>query len=118
MGDLRRDCRELSACRQYQTLLAVSAAIVAHRDLDALFHELADRLHQVVRFEYLACLLHDATSNTIRPHVLEATEPISSQILPPILLEDDPAGSVLQTQRPLIVSNVAEESRWPQFRER
>src|SRR2546426_3671602 len=93
----------------YTTLfrsLAVSAVIVAHRDLGVLFHELADRLHQVVRFDYLACVLHDATSNTMRPHVLETTEPISIQTLPPILVEDDPAGSVLQTQHPLIVSNV------------
>jgi formate hydrogenlyase transcriptional activator len=118
MSELERNGRELSACQQYQTLLAVSAAIIAHRELGALFHELADRLHQVVRFDYLACVLHDATSDTMRLHVLETSELISIQELPPILAEDDPAGIVLQTQRPLIVSNVAEESRWPQFRER
>jgi hypothetical protein len=43
-------------------LLAVSEAIVSHRDLSALFHELASRLHQVVRFDYLALFLHYATS--------------------------------------------------------
>jgi hypothetical protein len=37
---------------RYQALLAVSAAIVAHRDLSALFHDLARRLQQVVRFDY------------------------------------------------------------------
>src|SRR6266404_1683100 len=104
MRNPERDGRALSACQQYQTLLAVSAAIIAHRDLGALFHELANRLHQVVRFDYLACILHDATSDTLRLHVLETTEPISIQALPP-MVEDDPAGSVLQTQHPLIVSN-------------
>ena len=29
----------------YRALLAVSEAIVSHRDLSALFHELAGRLH-------------------------------------------------------------------------
>ena len=78
MGNHEREGDSLSACQQYQTLLAVSAAIVAHRDLGALFHELADRLHQVVRFDYLVCVLHDATSDTMRLHVLETTEPVSN----------------------------------------
>src|SRR6266513_2179111 len=117
MGDLERDGQELSACQQYQTLLAVSAAIVAHRDLGGLFHELADRLHQMVRFDYLACVLHDATSNTLRLHVLETTEPIPGPAPPPRSVEEDPGGMVLQTQHPLIVSNLAEESRWPRFLE-
>ena len=64
MGDLERDGRELSAGQQYRTLLAVSEAIVSHRDLGTLFHDLACRLHLVVRFDYLACSLHDAPSNT------------------------------------------------------
>src|SRR3989442_11467415 len=103
MGDLERAGRELSACRQYRTLLAVSEAIVSHRDLVTLFHDLAGRLHLVVRFDYLACTLHDATSNTMRPHVLETTELIPAQAVRPSSVEDDPAGIVLQTQRPLIV---------------
>jgi formate hydrogenlyase transcriptional activator len=118
MGDFKRDGRELSACRQYQTLLAVSEAIVAHRDVATLFHDLADRLHLVVRFDYLACVLHDATSNTMPLHVLETTEPIPVQAPGRFSIEEDPAGTVLQTQHPLIVSNVAEESRWPQLPER
>src|SRR3989442_9980476 len=118
MGDLERAGRELSACRQYRTLLAVSEAIVSHRDLATLFHDLAGRLHLVVRFDYLACVLHDATSNTMRLHVLETTEPIPTQPPRAFPVEEDPAGIVLQTQHPLIVSNVAEESRWPQFSER
>src|SRR6266403_126653 len=118
MGNLERNGQELASCQQYPTLLAISAAIVAHRDLGALFHELADRLHQVVRFDYLACVLHDATSNTMRLHVLETTEAMPSRAPRSYPLEEDPAGIVLQTQHPLIVSNVAEESRWPQLAER
>jgi formate hydrogenlyase transcriptional activator len=106
-----------SAHQQYRTLLAVSAAVIAHRDVGALFHELADRLHLVVRFDYLACMLHDATSDTLRLHFLETSETVSIPDLPPNV-EDDPAGSVLQNQHGLIVSNVPEESRWPRFRER
>src|SRR5712692_10068728 len=118
MGDLERNGQELSADQQYRTLLAVSEAIVSHRDLGTLFHDLAGRLHLVVRFDYLACVLHDATSNTMRLHILETTESISAQAAHPLSVDEDPAGIVWQTQHPLIVSNVAEESRWPQLLER
>ena len=118
MGNLERDGRELSASQRYRTLLAVSEAIVSHRDLATLFHDLAGRLHLVVRFDYLACVLYDATGNTMRLHVLETTEPVPAEAPRPSSLEEDPAGIVLQTQRPLIVSNVAEESRWPRLPER
>src|SRR5438105_9692079 len=109
---------KLSACQQYRTLMAVSQAIVSHRDLATLFHDLAGRLHLVVRFDYLACVLHDAASNTMPLHVLETTEPVPAQASQRFSVDEDPAGIVWQTQRPLIVSNVAEEDRWPQLPER
>ncbi len=65
--------------RSHRALLAVSEAIVLHRDLSALFHELAGRLHQVVQFDGLALVLHEAASNTMRLHVLETSEPIPHQ---------------------------------------
>src|SRR6266853_1694749 len=104
MSTLANGAEPHSACQQYQTLLAVSEAIVSHRDLTTLFHDLAGRLHLVVRFDYLGCFLHDATSNTIRRHVLETTEPISVQAPPPFSVEEDPLGIVLQTQHSLVIS--------------
>ena len=101
---------------RYQALLAVSAAIVAHRDLSALFPDLAARLRQVVRFDYLTLVLHDAATNTMRMHILEPPEPKAAAIvLPP---EDDPAGFVWQTQQPLIALSIAELKRWPRLLER
>src|ERR1700737_176610 len=45
------DGQAAAADDRYRALLAVSEAIVSHRDLAALFHELAGRLHQVGRFD-------------------------------------------------------------------
>jgi len=55
-----------AACDQYRALLAVPEAIASHCDLPALFHNLASRLHQVARFDYLALQLHEAAGNTLR----------------------------------------------------
>jgi formate hydrogenlyase transcriptional activator len=118
MAHVEQDRKDLSASEQYRTLLAVSQAIVSHRDVATLFHELAGRLHLVVRFDYLACVLHDATSNTMRLHTLETTEFVPAEAPRPRPIEEDPAGVVLQSQGALVVSNLAEESRWPRLRER
>src|SRR5437016_12552775 len=94
----QQEAAVLSADRQYRALLAVSEAIVSHRDLSALFHELADRLHQVVRFDYLALHLPEAASNTMRLYVVEALEP--PPLPPPSAIPiEDPAGWVWQTQQ-------------------
>jgi formate hydrogenlyase transcriptional activator len=103
---------------RYRALLAVSEAIVSHRDLSALLHELAGRLPQVVRFDYLALVLHEAATDSMRLQVLETGEPVppgTAIVLPP---EDDPAGLVWQTQQSLITSNVDELRRWPRLKER
>jgi formate hydrogenlyase transcriptional activator len=97
--------------------MAVSQAIVSQRDLHALFRELAKRLHQVARFDFLALVLYEATSNTMRLHVLETVEqvpPGTVIVLPP---DEDPAGLVWQTQKPLITAHVAELRRWPRLLE-
>jgi formate hydrogenlyase transcriptional activator len=108
-------CRDV--CEQYQTLLAVAEAIVAHRDLKTLLHDLAGKLRQVVSFDYLALVLHEAATNTMRLDVLEPAEPappLSVFVLPP---GEDPAGLVWQSQQLLITSGVADLRRWPRLLE-
>ena len=114
----RFDGQAIAASDAYRALLAVSEAIVAHRDLSALFHDLASRLHQVVRFEGLSLVLHEAASGTMRLHVLETSEPIPQPLVLVFPVEDDPAGWVWQAQQPLITATVTELNRWPGFLER
>src|SRR5262249_53661082 len=118
MVEVLRNGRVLSASERYRTLLAVTEAIVSQREVQALFHDLANQLRQVVRFDYLVCHLHDAASNTIRLHVLEAAEPVSVKGRTVFSVEEHPGGMVLQTQHPAVVSNLAGVSRWPRFLER
>src|SRR5439155_427056 len=71
MTSAHSDAQATDDGERYRALLAVSEAIVSHRDLSALFHELAGRLRQVVRFDYLGLYLHQAEDNALRLHVLE-----------------------------------------------
>jgi formate hydrogenlyase transcriptional activator len=107
-----------AASERYRALLTVSEAIVAQRDLSALFQELAGSLRQVMRFDALALVLHEAATSSMRLHVLETSEPAPHQSALVFPVEDDPAGLVWQNQQPLITSSVTELRRWPKFLER
>ena len=107
-----------STSGRYQTLLAVSEAIVVHRDLRSLFHDLADRLHRVARFDFLALVLHEDASNTMRLHILETADPVPPGTVIVLAVDEDPAGLVWQSQQPLITSNVEELRPWPRLLER
>jgi formate hydrogenlyase transcriptional activator len=108
----------LATCQQYQTLLGVAEAIVAHRDLKALLHDLAGQLREVVQFDYVVLVRHDAENNLMHRHVFDHAEPLPA--IPPaaFAVEDEPGGVVLQTQQPLVLSSQAEAARWPRFLER
>ncbi|MDH4098045.1 MAG: Fis family transcriptional regulator, partial [Nitrospira sp.] len=60
---------------RYQALLEVAQAISAHRDLHALFQDLAQRLPRVVHVNFVALTLHDPARNTMRLHAIQANVP-------------------------------------------
>ena len=90
---------QAAAGDRYQTLLAISEAIVSHRDLSSLFHDLADQLRRVARFDYLSLVMHEAASNTMRLHLLETSESIPPGTVIVLQPEEDPAGLVWQAQQ-------------------
>jgi len=96
-----------------QALLGVSESIAAHRDLPALFHDLAERLPNVVSFDFLSLILHDASRNVMRLHVLESRIPASLPTTSELPVEQSPGGLVWETQEPLVVRDVEQETRFP-----
>ena len=101
--------------RQLEALLHVSEAIAQQRDLAALFHELSERLHSVIEFDFLTLILHDPKRNVMRLHVLESRMPHENKTGTESPVEGQPSGWVWQTQQIFVVQDVAEESRFPEF---
>src|SRR5258705_6094415 len=91
--------------RQLEALLEVSEAIAQQRDLRALFHDLATRLHSVVEFDFLTLILHDPVRNVMRLHILETDHPTDAPIGKDQPVETHPSGCVWQQQEPLVVSH-------------
>jgi formate hydrogenlyase transcriptional activator len=104
-----------AAPRQYQALLEVSQSVASHRDLTALFRDLVERLPRVVRFDSLWLVLHDPARNRMRLHILEGSERAgAAQNAWPIErpMEESPSALAWSTQEPLVVLNLAEDTRY------
>ena len=104
--------------RQLEALLEVSEAIAQQRDLPALFHDLASRLHSVIDFDFLTLVLHDAAKNVMRLHVLETRILVEKHTGAEVAIEESPSGWVWQNQRPYLISDMEEETRFPDFIQR
>jgi len=101
--------------RQLEALLEVSEAIAQQRDLPALFHDLAGRLHSVIDFDFLGLVLHDPARKVMRLHVLESRLPVPKPEQVEMPDENHPSSWVLQTQQPLVIADVETETRFPDF---
>jgi formate hydrogenlyase transcriptional activator len=103
---------------QLEALLEVAESIAQHRDLAALFHDLAERLHAVVDFDFLTLVLHDPERNVMRLHILETRLPTPAKTGSETPMDGHPSGWVWQSQQPFVVSDTEEDHRFPDFLER
>ena len=98
----------------YQSLLDVSQAILHHRDLNGLFRDLSNRLHSILRFDFLNLILYDPNQNVMRLHILASPAGFEQELpaleLPP---EESPSGWVFLHQEALVIPDVGKETRWP-----
>jgi formate hydrogenlyase transcriptional activator len=101
--------------RQLEALLEVAESIAQHRDLAALFHDLAERLHCVVDFDFLTLVLHDPVRNVMRLHILETRLPTPVKTGSETPMEGHPSGWVWQSQQPFVVSDTEDDQRFPDF---
>ncbi len=98
----------------YEAVLSLSRSIAGRTDLEALLSGVGESLRRIVRFDHLGLTLHDPDGDTMQGHILnEPGAPVLKSLRMPV--EKDPAGWVWQNQRPLILSNLAAETRWPEF---
>ncbi|MHB8410540.1 MAG: sigma 54-interacting transcriptional regulator [Candidatus Acidiferrales bacterium] len=102
---------------KFRALLEVSEAISLHRDLSALFHDLAQRLYGIVQFDFLGLILHDAARDVMQLRICEGRNPLPAGPSLDLSLDESPSGIVFQTQKPLALSSFEGESRFPRLLE-
>lgn len=100
--------------RQYQALLEIAESMAAQRDRSSLLRDLKQRLHTVVQFDAVQVVLHDAKENLLRRHTLPSPALSGDPPITELASEEAPAGFVLQTGQPLLITDLAAyESRYP-----
>ena len=98
---------------QLRLLVQVSEAIATHRDLPALFRDLAKRLPSIVPFEFIGLFLHDPEKKVMRVDLLGTADADS---VPPgfeVPVDGSFSGLVFTTQQPVIVRSQEEAARFP-----
>ncbi len=93
-------------------LLEVTESIASHRDLEALFHDLAQRLPPIVPFDYINIVLHEPSHEVMRLWLLVTATPSTISPGMELPVDDSPGGLVWKTQQPLTVDDVTQESRF------
>jgi formate hydrogenlyase transcriptional activator len=98
----------------YEAVLALSRSIAGRTDLAALLEGVSESLCRVVSFDHVGLILHDPNGDAMQGHILNApgNPTITSLRLP---VGEDPAGWVWLNQRPLTISRLDSETRWPEF---
>ena len=103
----------VSAVEQYRALLEISESIATHRDLPALFHAIAQRLHRLVTFDFIGLTLPDAERKTVRIHVLESSLPTEVKEGFELPIEEATQEIVWEQQTALVVTDLELETRFP-----
>jgi formate hydrogenlyase transcriptional activator len=100
---------------QLGLLLEVSESIAAHRDLNDLFRDLAQRLPRIVPFDYINLVLYDAARHVMRLHLLAVPEETTFKPGMEFGVDESPGGLVWKTQQPLTVVDVVQDTRFPRL---
>jgi formate hydrogenlyase transcriptional activator len=100
----------LAVC--YETLVRVSRAIGAHRDLKELFGVLANELQRVVQFDFIGVSLRDKNSDTFQNYFIDMAS--GSELFPGETLKPEETLTVwvYERQEPLFKSTNEMEPRY------
>jgi PAS domain S-box-containing protein len=104
-----------SLASRYEALLSVSRTINSYRDPAKLFPALANELKNAVKFDFLGLLLYDESNNKVEMPVLEVVNGRGVVMPADLRAEDTIAWWVYHHQKPVVISNAAEEPRFPRM---
>jgi len=104
-----------SEADRYEVLFALPKAISGHTDLCSLCRGLLPSLRRVVQFDYLGLILYDSMGNVMRRQGLRAADLAAVEAFSQFPMDQDPAAWVWRHQKPLLISSIADEKRWPEY---
>jgi formate hydrogenlyase transcriptional activator len=111
--ELKDQERDKAQQNRYETLRQVSGVIASQADLDTVLENLVRFLAAVVRFEFLAVILHDARRQNSRLYAFGGTLTGRSDIRKETPAAEGPTlAMLLKEQKPIIVNDIEKETRF------
>jgi formate hydrogenlyase transcriptional activator len=95
---------------RYEALLQMADLVVHHGGVPELLPEVAQRLCKVASFEVASFSLYDPAKNVMRMHFWEGSERLSD--LTELPVEESACGFVWEKQRPMVLSDLHQETRF------
>jgi len=87
---------------RYDALLRISKTLATHKTIAELFGVMADNLHSVVPFDYLALMLYEEQTHEMRLVVLEPADIVVPFTRAPVS-EHGPAAAVWEAQKGVVI---------------
>src|SRR5579863_10072670 len=100
---------------RHRALLEVSEAIALHRDLPALFHDLARLLPRVVGFDTFNLGLYIPERHLMRLHIVETERNVGEIEGLELPVEESPGGRAWRTQESIILSGQEMAEQFPRL---
>ena len=97
--------------RRYKALLEVADLMVHHHGLPDLFQQLAERLRQVVPFDFANFSLHDPATNRMHVNVWAGVDLV--EIPEQLSIEESPSGWVWEQQECAHFTDLDSDPRYP-----
>ena len=96
--------------QRYEALLEMADLVVHHHSLPELFAAMAVRLRRAAAADAATFSLYDPAKNVMRLHFWEGTELVPTPA--EVAVEESPSGWAWQNQQPLVVPDLAADSRF------
>jgi formate hydrogenlyase transcriptional activator len=111
MSSVLETAYEPAAVERYQALLRVSQKLISYRCPEELLSDLARELREVVNFCYLGVGIYDEETHDVRLKMFD--ECGGNMESPKLAPEETLTWWVYQQQKPLVISSLNEETRFP-----
>jgi formate hydrogenlyase transcriptional activator len=95
---------------KYRTLTEISEAFIGCRDLDALFRSLWGSLSKVIRFDFLALMLIDERTRSLRIETIVGETLAEGTVGRDYPLAGSPSERAWETQQPLYIPDITQET--------
>jgi PAS domain S-box-containing protein len=101
--------------RGWRAVSELAKSIAGHQGMEALFHDLAERLHELLNFTYLSVVLYEPDTHTMRVWQIEGAEMVPFDQRPRQSMSESISARVWETQQPFIVSDTRLETEFPKL---